>query len=556
MTLADLRARFDAHKAALAKMRGESGVPNVETLFTSAEYFAVTTASPLQRAVCRIVDGTPLGELADHPLVERALSSWTDPTAKVDPHKPIARPTQLDYLAATRSGKTRFASACAIHMALACDLSHLAHGEVARVPIVSLSLDLADVAFSQLSVTCTAQPKLRAFLLEEPTAGRVLLRHPSGRPVEITVSAGRKAGGSLVSRWMPGVIFDEATRMVGSSDGAMVNLTDMRTAIQSRLLPGAIVLELGSPWAPFGPVYETVQQYHGRPADGVLVVRAKGWWLNPSWWTEKRRSDMANSKKLEDRIALQTDGEAEFTSPEEAMYSHTAIEAATRERPESLPRERGQEYVATMDPATRGNAWTLVITTRRRNGKLAVAHAQQWIGTKTEPLSPKVVLAEIAVVLARYGLNGVETDQWATDFVRELADGVGLSVVEHTWTSSTKWEKFKAFGERLDDGLVELAPVPQLAEDLKRVRKRVTQQGVQVVLPKTTDGRHCDYAPAVVLALARYLDDVADTKSDLTPQQAAERDVEELLEADVEEVQRKESSKHVDWYRHPGGRVR
>lgn len=556
MSLADLRARFDAHKAALAKLRGESGVPNVETLFTSAEYFAVTTATPLQRAVCRIVDGTPLGELADHPLVERALSSWTDPTAKVDPRKPIARPTQLDYLAATRSGKTRFASACAIHMSLACDLSHLAHGEIARVPIVSLSLDLADVAFSQLSVTCTAQPKLRAFLLEEPTAGRVLLRHPSGRPVEITVSAGRKAGGSLVSRWMPGVIFDEATRMVGSSDGAMVNLTDMRTAIQSRLLPGAIVLELGSPWAPFGPVYETVQQYHGRPADGVLVVRAKGWWLNPSWWTEKRRSDMANSKKLEDRIALQTDGEAEFTSPEEAMYSHTAIEAATRERPESLPRERGQEYVATMDPATRGNAWTLVITTRRRNGKLAVAHAQQWIGTKTEPLSPKVVLAEIAVVLARYGLTSVETDQWATDFVRELADGVGLSVVEHTWTSATKWEKFKAFGERLDDGRVELAPVPQLAEDLKRVRKRVTQQGVQVLLPKTTDGRHCDYAPAIVLALARYLDDVADTKSDLTPQQAAERDVEELLEADVEEVQRKESSKQVDWYRHPGGRVR
>lgn len=563
MSLADLRARFDAHKAALERARGGSGVPNVETLFTSAEYFGVTTATPLQRAVCRIVDGRPLGDAAEDPLVARALSSWTDPTAKVDPRKPLLRPTSLCYLAATRSGKTRFAAAAAIRLVMTCDLSHLQHGEIARVPIVSLALDLAEVAFSQLSVTCMMQPKLKAMLLEEPTAGLVLLRHPSGRPVEITVAAGKKAGGSLVARWVPGVIFDEAPRMVGSSDGATVNLTDMRTAVQSRLLPGAIVLEVGSPWAPFGPVYETVQQYHGRPADGVLVVRAKGWWLNPSWWTEERRTSMAKSKKLEERVALQTDGEAEFTSPEEAMYSHQAIERSTRASPAALPRVKGQEYVATMDPATRGNAWTLVIATRTRTRKLAIAFARQWIGTRAEPLSPKKVLAEIAADLARYGLNSVDTDQWATDFVREMAGDVGISIVEAPWTSETKWQKFKAFGERLDEGVVELPPDPAVAEDLKRVRRSVTQRGVQVILPKTADGRHCDYAPSVVLALARYLDDATEDLSALTPQQAAERDVEALLEDDVEAVEREEREERrltarprTDWYRHPGGRMR
>lgn len=554
MTLADLRARYAAHAAALERARGGAGIPDVETLFTSPDFFGVTTATPLQRAVCRIVDGRPLGDVAAHPLVERALSSWTDPTAKVDPRKPIARPSQLDYLAATRSGKTRFACACAIRLSLACDLTHLAHGEVPRVPIVSLSLDLADVAFSQLSITCTTQPKLRAMLLEEPTAGRVVLRHPSGRPVEIQVSAGRKAGGSLVSRWMPAVIFDEAPRMVGSSDGAMVNLTDMRTAIQSRLLPGAIVLELGSPWAPFGPVYETVQQYHGRPADGVLVVRAKGWWLNPTWWTEERRASMAKSKKLEERIALQTDGEAEFTSPEESMYAHDAIERATRAAPLMLPREKGQEYVATMDPATRGNAWTLVVGTRRRNGKLAIAHARQWIGTRAEPLSPRATIRAIAADLKMYGLASVESDQWATDFVREMAADEGITIVEHTWTSETKWEMFKAFGEKLDEYAVELPPLPELTEDLKRVRRAVTQQRMAVILPKTADGRHCDFAPAVVLALARYLDDAAEDVSALTAQQRDEREVDDLLEADLEDIERDEREERAQaaraqWYR-------
>lgn len=553
MSLADLRARFDAHKAALERKRGGSvSVPDTETLFTSPDYFGVTTATAVQRAVCRIVDGRPLGEVADDPLVARALSSWTDPTRTVDVRKPIARPKSMVYLAGTRCGKTRFAASLAVRLAMTCDLAHLMPGEIPRVPIVSLSLDLADVMFSQLSVTCTMQPKLRAWLLEEPTAGLVLLRHPSGRPVEITVSAGKKAGGSLVARWVPGVIFDEAPRMTGSSDGSVVNLTDMRTAVETRLLPGAIALELGSPWAPFGPVYETTEQYHGAPADGVLVVRAKAWWLNPSWWTKERREEMAQSKKPEVRTALRTDGEAEFTTPEEAMYGHEAIEKSTRHGPASLPRERGQEYVATMDPATRGNAWTLVVATKRRTGKLAVAHAQQWIGSKSAPLSPKAVIKEIAGILARYGLNVVETDQWATDFVREMASDEGLSIVEHTWDSANKWQAFKAFGEKLDDGLVELAPVPEVAEDLKRVKKRVTQQGVQIVLPKTADGRHCDFAPAIVLALSRYLDDAA-APPPATKQEAVEREVEELLVQDLEDLEREERESRApgktEWYR-------
>lgn len=570
MSLADLRARFDAHKAALERARGGSGVPDVETLFTSAEYFGVTTATPLQRAVCRIVDGRPLGDAAEDAHVELALSSWKDPTRKVNPRAPIARPKQMVYLAGTRCGKTRFAASLAIRLAMTCDLKHLMPGEIPRVPIVSLSLDLADVAFSQLSVTCMMQPKLRALLLEEPTAGLVLLRHPSGRPVEITVAAGKKAGGSLVARWVPGVIFDEAPRMTGSSDGSVVNLSDMRTAVETRLLPGAIALELGSPWAPFGPVYDTTKQYHGAPADGVLVVRAKAWWLNPSWWTKERREEMAKSKKAEVRIALRTDGEAEFTTPEESMYGHTALEAATKTWT-SRPYEKGHEYVATMDPATRSNAWTLTIATRRRNGRLAVVYAQQWIGTKAEPLSPKAVLKEVALILKRYRLTSVETDQWATDFVRDMAGDakddegrdIGFSIIEHTWDAENKWQKFKTFGERLDEGLVELPAVPEVIEDLKRVKRRVTQQGVQIVMPKTPDGRHCDFAPAVVLALARYLDDATEDLSALTPQQAADRDVEALLEDDVEAIEREEREERrlttrprTDWYRHPGGRVR
>ena len=42
-------------------------------------------------------------------------------------------------------------------------------------------------------------------------------------------------------------------------------------------------------------------------------------------------------------------------------------------------------------------------------------------------------------------------------------------------------------------------------EDLLRVRKRVGNGTANVVLPETTDGRHCDYAPSLALAMSRWL---------------------------------------------------
>jgi hypothetical protein len=43
--------------------------------------------------------------------------------------------------------------------------------------------------------------------------------------------------------------------------------------------------------------------------------------------------------------------------------------------------------------------------------------------------------------------------------------------------------------------------------DLRSVKKRVTQNAVSIVLPRTSDGRHADYAPAVAMVLAQYVDD-------------------------------------------------
>ena len=74
-------------------------------------------------------------------------------------------------------------------------------------------------------------------------------------------------------------------------------------------------------------------------------------------------------------------------------------------------------------------------------------------------------------------------------------------------TQGKRLAAYTGLKHMLAGGLVELHPDKYLREDLLRVRKRVTAGGAIVVLPETQDGRHCDYAPALTLAMSRWLHD-------------------------------------------------
>lgn len=509
MSLEDYRARAGAILA-------RAGPPTLETLLTSADYFGLVTASPLQRAICRVADGRALGELARHPHVIEAMGDVSALRGK--------RPRRMLVLAAIRSAKSMIASAAAIRQSQVVDVSHLSAGDVPRVSIVSVRLDLADVVKSHLIGNILARPRLSALLYEKPSpkGDHVILRHPSGRPIEIKVVAGASAGSTLVARWSAGVIYDEAPRMVGAAEG-VVNLDDMRSATAGRVLPGAASWEIGSPWAPFGPIYKAVTEHERAPTEDLVVVRARGPWMNPVWWTPERVEHL----RMTDPMAYRTDAMAEFADPEEALIPSTTIEACSRATMVEEPRE-GHEYAAAIDPGTRGNAWTLVISTRR-DGKRVVCKARQWIGSSVTPLDPEEVFRDIAGELAPYRLDSLETDQWSTDALRVIARAFRLKLVEWPMTQAENTEAYLDLARRMASGDVVIPPDPVLRADLLRLKKRVTQNGLAIVLPETSDGRHCDYAPAVVRALRRFVAEPAKPRTPETLAAAQTREQAEML---------------------------
>jgi hypothetical protein len=487
-------------------------IVSTESLLTSADAFGIATATPAQRAACRILDGQPLGELATHPDVI-ALVGGHEAIATLPSERGQA-PIELVFLAAIRSAKTIIACAAAIRMALTVDVSRLGPGEVPRVSILSLKLDTSAVAFGLLLETIRSSRALSPLLIDA-TADALTLRHPSGREIEIACVAGAKAGNGLVARWSAGVIFDEAPRMNASSD-AIVNLTHARSAVLGRLLPGAQCLMIGSPHAPHGDVYDLTQEHFGKPSATMVVLRGTGPMLNPVWWTPARCARL----ELQDPAAYLTDVCGEFADPESGLVNVAALRANTRVSPLELQYEHGATYAAAIDPSegtARANPWTLVIVQlveqsrtahpwlrSQADGRAASMNAQpstrryrvvlarEWRG-----LSPASCLEQIARICDGYGLRHAVTDQYAGAANADLARRYGLYLQIDRASAQSKVQDFTDLATLIHTDAIELSPDRTFLRDLLSVKKRTTQGGVSIVFPKTGDGRHADYAPAL-----------------------------------------------------------
>lgn len=464
---------------------------SLESLLTHRLGFALTTATPLQRQLARLVDGDPALDPSNPELVDAVGDAS---------HLRGVRPREVTVVASIRSAKTMLAAAAAVRATQIVRCEHLKAGEIPRVSILSLDLDLAQVAHSHLAGSIMASPVLRELLLDEPKADSLMLRHPSGRPIEICTVAGKRAGSSLISRWMATVIVDEAPRMAGEGDAA-VNFDEARRVVLGRMLPGAQLIAIGSPWAPFGPIFEQVQASWRKPSAERVVVRAPGWAMNPDYWTPARIADL----KASDPDAYRVDCAAEFAAPESALVPPDAVAAATRQQGDIEP-DGQRSYVAAMDAATRGNAWTLVIMSRDGD-KRRIDVAREWLGSKNAPLSATHVLRDIAALAARYRVAAVWCDQWSADPLSELALQQGLTLLPRMTPSKERWEQAARFRSELLEGRLEMHPHPALREDVLRVRRATTMQGVRLELPTAGDGRHCDFVPSLMLACAQFIPD-------------------------------------------------
>jgi hypothetical protein len=463
----------------------------LEKLLTSRQGFDLD-ASPLQRALVRAADGRPIGDGLDAEAVERHFGC---DAAKLG----CVRPTLVEVVAGVRSGKSLISDAAAVHGSLSADLSALKGHEISRFSIVAPTVDNATATFRLLAGSVQASPMLSKLLVGEPTSEALSIRRADGRVVEIMVVAASRGAVTLRSRWSAGFVLDEVALFGAESQGAVINADELLRAGETRLVPGAQGWIVSSPFGPSGLLYELYRAHFGKPGR-VLVVHAPTTAMNPAFPIEQIEAIRIRTPDVAAR-----EYDAEWVDTDTAFFDGPLVDAAVRAEPADLAPVSTMPYVAAWDAATRGNSWTLVIASveSRLNGEplMRIAVARQWTGSRVAPLAPDVVIAEIGSILSRYGVKRVLCDGWGTDAFRPLARAAGFELAERPLSPEAKFGAFEKVRTRLATDLLELAPHPYLAADLKSVRKRVLSNGVRVDLPKTADGRHADFAPSVALVV-------------------------------------------------------
>jgi hypothetical protein len=307
-----------------------SGEITLETFLTHPAFFGLETATPVQRAKCRIISGLPLGDLAEHPDVLEMCGGATLESGK--------RPHELLDISAIRIGKSLFAAAVVLWLSQTVKIPHnVRQSDFIRIFLVALNLKGTKVVLQHLLGPMLEKPALRSLLVDDPKEISVSsiersglrIRHPSGRIIEVACVPLDRAGGSVLSVFCAGVIVDEYPRMLGADDGVK-NIDHVREGVLGRMLPQAVFLATGSPWQPYGPAYDAVIDHFGKPSKELVVLRtsAKSFINIAPGWTVTEDHDPVERLRLGSPLAYKTDYLAEFADGEQAVFPAVAIEDA------------------------------------------------------------------------------------------------------------------------------------------------------------------------------------------------------------------------------------
>jgi hypothetical protein len=262
-----------------------------------------------------------------------------------------------------------------------------------------------------------------------------------------------------------------------------------------------------------------------------VVAHAPTWVANPTL-TEQDTHDLEpDEADWEREYAAIPQAEAETS-----LLRASTLDEVTRATGDLEPDDR-HTYVATIDPATRGNSWTLVVATLSDNHRRRIVLTREWRGTKDKPLSPGATFCEIAALILPYRLRHIYSDQFAEDAMRELARPHGLSMVVQPWTASRKADAYDGLRQLIAERRVDLPANANVRTDLLGIRVRLTRSGVVYELAEQ-GARHSDFAPAIAMAVDLCKVPATVVRSALSVEEVARKQKEEFLMQRQKERQR------------------
>lgn len=468
-------------------------------------------ASPAQRALMRAADGLQVD------LPETGMLFHFNTRTL-----PQRRARVIIVRAGVRGGKSLMAVLALLRSILTCNfrrkpepdeepgpdgLVGVRPRELVRAVILGPTLEHTKVSFDHLVGTMRESPILSTMLVR-PLTNSCWIRRPDGIEVVVQRVAAGTGGAGLRSTWLAGVLFDEADFHGGGE--AVVNLEQQLQAARARMLQGAQIWVVSSPWSDASYFHELFTKAHGNPSEDIVAFHSDSRSLNPSLSradeAAERKRDPENAAREYDAIPIPA-GTSRFF-PEDCI-----LKSINANRPMHLP-PNGQRHYAGADWGFSKNSSALAISFYDAAiRRVRLAYHEELRPTKEESLRIGATVAHFFALGMSYATRTIRGDHYLSpqreharvDFVATFHDthDKGRVPTYEEWDPNrdAQTELFTEFRRRMQEGLVEIPDDLRLLTQLRAITSRPMPGGaVKIVLPKQGTA-HGDLALAVALAV-------------------------------------------------------
>jgi hypothetical protein len=167
-----------------------------------------------------------------------------------------------------------------------------------------------------------------------------------------------------------------------------------------------------------------------------------------------------------------------------------------------LPRQHGLNYVAALDPASRGHNFALVILHQVPDGTVVVDLVRIWTGSTKIPLPFEGVLNEIKTILESYGISSAVGDQFNCDAIKQYLQRIGITYEINIFGPQTRAQIFSGLKHLMVQGKIEILDDKALLQQLRNLTEERSDRGAIDIRPSS--GKD-DQAVALALAASEVV---------------------------------------------------
>ncbi|MFH2108226.1 MAG: hypothetical protein ABII93_06110 [Chrysiogenia bacterium] len=392
---------------------------------------------------------------------------------------PTSRAVEAYAAVGRRGGKSANAALRAVYE---CAIrtswrEHLAPGQVAIFPIISVDRQSSQEVFRYVSGILHSSPLLRG-MIESESKEEIAMKNRS--VIQVRVASFRSVRGPSYI----GAVLDELA-FFRDLDTSSNPTAEIIAALTPGILPGGLLLGISSVFARQGYLWQMSERHFGKDGD-VLFWRAPTLTMNPGFDKQKIARERAK-----DAARASSEYDSEWREDLMGLYSSEAVDQALAPHGD-LPFVPGVKYFAFVDPSGgRRDSAALGIAHLEKDGRIVVDMATE----RKAPHDPHAVVKEFAVLLKAYHLDKVTGDRYGGEWPVQAFKKQGIT---YNLAEKTASELYLAALPLFSGGILEFPGSDRLRGQLCSLLRRTTASGRDSVIAGQSDRSHADLANAAI----------------------------------------------------------